>query len=596
MKKISLLFILAIILTGELSYPEESWIIPMDSPYYKQAEELFLNSGRNAPYEEMPLVADELKAGLSDINKESQDEIEAAKARDLNDKIKLPFKNLAPILEFGLNFGFNNETGRMNFIYKPQGKYDNGGTTPTIPPYNLVTHPGAPERFLDYKQIYQTQAVPSLITTGLIAQKWGISICIVPEIRPAMSQILTDYSFMNFPTQDPKKFDLNVPYRGVLALYKDPVEIRFGRDKLQLGPGRWSSLMVNKNIPYNDFIKFRLFMKYFSFSFYFISLNAQITAEESAYMNLMYNNPTLYPNPEKNGSLNGATYNMRSKNLVASKWTFTPADWAAFSLTQYNLIGGRDPHITDFNPFIIFHNIYAEGVYSVPISLTATFTPYKGIKIYGEFLFYDASVGDEASGPDSNGFAAAYQIGLTLLSNPFFQAGPGRFRLDAEFSWTDPWVYGKFYSLRQFTSRIIQVEPFGDRYMIDYPLGFYLGPDAFEIDVALAYGTPDNWEIELLWQRQAKGVVNMYGFGADNDYGNYGVNGVPLANAATPTGSARGSAEWTDSIKLSFTIYPVNGLKVWTWYQFKHVENRFNITGYTGNYHQVGASATYKLY
>jgi len=171
-KKISLVFTLAVILAAELAYTQESWIIPMDSPYYKQAEELFLNNWKTPPYEEMPLVADELKAGLSDINKETKDEIEAAKARDLNDKIKLPYKNLAPILEFGLNFKFDNETGKMHYIYKGQGKYDNGGTTPTLPPYNLVSYPGAPERFLDYKQMYQTQSTPSLITLGLIAQKW----------------------------------------------------------------------------------------------------------------------------------------------------------------------------------------------------------------------------------------------------------------------------------------------------------------------------------------------------------------------------------------------------------------------------------------
>ena len=92
-------------------------------------------------------------------------------------------------------------------------------------------------------------------------------------------------------------------------------------------------------------------------------------------------------------------------------------------------------------------------------------------------------------------------VSRETLSDPFFKLMGGRFRLDGEISYIDPWVYGKYYSLRQFTSHIIYVEHYGDRLWVDYLLGFYLGPDAVDIHLSLVYGIAGEREVELHWNR-----------------------------------------------------------------------------------------------
>ncbi len=565
MNRRALLLILSLLFIAFGAFSQQSWILPLDSPLYQEVEELFIIQRMIPPLEETPLIADDLKFRLDHLIEKSRRVSAARKAEQIKEELVLPFRYISPILELGLSLGLNTETGRDHYIESNAGR---GG------------------EFLDYMSMYEINQIPQIAKFGFIAQAVGLSLLVQPELGESVSSKLEDYDWINVPF-DLISIDNNFPFRGIATFYNAPVEFRFGRDKLNLGPGKWSTLTLTKHMPYFDYAKARLFLEGFSLSWYLIRLNPTITGGESEYLDKI--EAGLEPNPEPNGSMNGRIFSERSKHYIIGKITITPWDWLSFSVAQTNLVGGRNPELPDFNPLIIFHNLFAEGTYSVPLSITATAIPLRGLKLYFDFLFYDAAVGDEKD-PTENPTAMAYQAGLTFLSDPYFTLWGGRLRFDAEFSFVDPYVYGKYYSLRQFTSRIIYVEHFVGRSWVDYPLGFYLGPDSLELDLALAYGIPGDKEVELWYCRRGRGEVSLSGYGEENDYYNAGEPGYPLK------GSPTGTAEWTNQIQLTFRWFPAHDLRLSTWYRLKHVVNRFNESGDNFIFHYLGISGVRKIY
>ncbi|MBN2531845.1 MAG: hypothetical protein JXB88_03080 [Spirochaetales bacterium] len=568
MKKGVFLFILLLFLASFSVFSEESLIVPIESPWYTQAEELFLYEGIVPPLEEKPCIADELIRQLNGLKSGNQSTVLSEKVNAIIENLALPFPFFSPILESGFQAGFNSETDREHFIQT----YDLEGD-----------ETGPDKKILDFRSLYDINEIPSILTLGFITQFGGWSFLLQPELRASNSQLLNDYHITNLPSSL-LYFDLNFPGRGIMTYYNPPVEARLGRGKLHLGPGKWSTLTLTRYMPYFDYIKFRYFHKWVSLSCYVISLNPTISQNESDYLDDMYENDT---NPESNTHYNGKTYTERLKHLVMANLILTPLSWLSVRISQLNLVGGRPLEIYDFNPLMIFHNNYQEGTYSVPISLSATIVPYKGIKLYIDYFFYDVPLGDEV-GETSNPGAAAYQGGFTLLSTPFFNTGPGRFRLDGEVSYVDPWVYGKFYNLRKFTSRIISAEPSVGRFWVDYPLGFYLGPDVIDVHLCLSYGLPGKWEAILHWNMNGMGEIDLYGWGEDNDYTHAGE--YPESHAPT------GTVQWTNDITLSGNWVIIKNLTLSAWYRIRIVENQYNAEGDNFVFHYTGINAQWKIY
>jgi len=549
---------------------EEAWILPFDNTIYSQTEELFINEGIVPPFEEKPLITGELIRHLDLLSTRCKNSDTAKKIQEIIDNLTLPFPYISPILECAMHAGFNSKTDRLHYIQT----YDSEESVPV-----------EDKKILDFRSLYDTNAIPSLLYLGFIVNFSGWSMTVQPELRATNSMLLSDYHPLNFPS-DFASFDFNFPRRAILTYYNPPVEFRLGRDKLHLGPGKWSTLTLTQYMPYFDYFKFRFFHKWFSLSNYIISLDPTISQIESVYLDDMYENES---NPESNASKNGKPYIDRLKHLVLTNFMVTPLPWLFLRYSQFNLVGGRPLEIYDFNPFMVYHNIYKEGTYSVPISFSGTAVPYPGVKLYLEYFLYDLQLGDE-SVETSNPTAFAYQGGFTLLSTPFFKLGPGRFRLDGEASLTDPWVYGKYYNLRKFTSRIITIESYVGRFWTDYPLGFYLGPDTVEIQLKLSYGVPGEWEAMFHWNMNGMGEIDLYGWGSDNDYTNAGEPGY------TETAAPTGIAQWTNNFTFSGYWQLRKNLTFSAWYRFQTVENQYNIEGDNFIYNYVGMNARWKIF
>lgn len=539
----------------------DAWLVPIGDRTYAEAEDLFIGSGRVPPFMETPVAAETMKARLAGLS-----------ASEILAPLLLPRPAFSFFLDAGLYAGTLNDPwlyGQVSTTrYDAAAKtWVDGGTA-----------------FTDYDGIYEVLELPPLLSMGVLAHSEHFSILLNPELRASTFALLTDYGYTNYP-RNLWRFDTNFPYRGVATYWSGEFEARCGRDKLNLGPGRWSTLTVNKNMPYFDYGMAAFHVPGFSLSGYLIRLNPVLSFDEDDYVEAIIAGTET--NLEQNSYYYDALTNVHSKTLTVGRVTFEPVPWLTIAVQQMNLIGGRYPQLTDLNPLIVFHNLYMEGFYSVPAALSFGCTPVPGLYLYGEFVLYDVSFGDE-TGLSTNPNAAAFQGGLTALSRPWLDLGPGRLRLDCEWSYSSPWMYSKYISLRKFTSRFVFVEPYYGRYWVDFPLGFYRGPDCWELDAKLSYGPPRGWEVFLLWQHTVKGEVDMYGYGEASDYANvldFAMNGLTT-----------GIPEIRDALSLEGSWEALPNMKLDMRVRWTNVRNANHITGGDAWFMDAGATFRWGIY
>ncbi len=474
---------------------EDPAIVLAGDPAYDVVDEAYLAAGLTRPFLEGPqTIAALWRAGT--LVAESTPERAGPVLETLAGLFPDPRGSVDYSARLSLSGGWYENPARQDLLYP-------GGYT-----------------FLDSLLLTELLERDSLLDLRLFLRAGPLAVDVNPELRPASSKYLTsgDYWTNLGPLTDINCIDVNFPYRGIASVQAGSFEFRYGRDKLQLGPGRRSSLGIGYNLPWLDYGSAQADFGPVDVSWYVIRLNPVISTAEEAYLMAIRASPELQLEQNAGYQLQGLE---RAKHLVASRYTVRPAGWLALALTQYHLVGSRMLQLSDANPFIIFHNLFQEGVYSVPATAEFSAVPLPGLELYGQYMLYDATVGDEVGSGTTNADASAWQLGLTALSTPWFDAGPGRLRLDFEFSKADPWIYGKYTSWRQFTSRYILVESYvSRRYWVDYPIGFHLGADAWEAWGRLSYGNPARSELVLETSYSVRGSVSLLGFGTATDYAN----------------------------------------------------------------------------
>lgn len=528
------------------------------------AEELFISEGRVAPLLDSPIQAKDLKNRLSELPGAAADQEEYSNRKP---------SQVSLFADVGFSLATMNDPNLRSMIATAEYVPDELGAGTWIP---------GGSQFLDYNSLYELEQLPSLLSVGIKAQSEHFAILFNPVLRASMLELLTEYNGTNYPTH-PLRFDVNFPYRGYATYWSDELELRIARDKLNLGPGHWSTLTLNKNVPYFDYVKAALHFPKLEVSAYYVRLNPILTPDESEYLDAIYNGSE--PNLEPNTGMEKLNTE-KSKSLTVGRLTWEPYDWLTIVLTQNILLGGRAPQLTEINPFLVFHNLFEEGLYGVPPTLAFGIVPLKGVYLYGEGLLYDLPVADEVGNPTAPG-AGACQVGATFLSNPYFSLGPGRFRLDSEWTYASPWVYNKYTSYRKFTTRFVYVEPFDGRPWVDFPLGFYRGPDCWELNTQLSYGKPESWDVSFHWQHTEKGEIDLYGFGQDSDYAH--IEDFPIS------GLVSGTPEVRNQLRLAAYWYPVAKLRIDAWAQYVFLQNAGHVLGAFQGWPDFGVKALWSI-
>ena len=477
---------------------DDARILLWGDPRVEAAEETFILAGRDPPLLERPTLEGRLREALLALPA-------GVEASRIAGELDPPDGLLFAAAALDLTGGWNGSADRDLLI--PTLEYT--GSLPFSPGGKDFLPVDAANAYFD---------TPPVLDLRFLLVQGPLVLDLNPELRPASNWYSEGNPwFLNAGVlSDPSRIDVNIPYRGIATLLAGPFELRFGRDKLHFGPGRFQTLSFNAGIPWADYASARADFGPLSVSWYLLRLNPTTTEAERKYIDDI--NSGAVPDPDT-GYAYSPIPNENAKSLAIGRLTWRITPWATIALTQHDLVGGRGIQLSDFNPLILFHDLFQDGVYDVPPMIEASVVPFPGLRLYGQFLVYDAVVGDETN--TSNAGAAAYQAGLAAVMRPFAPESPlswARLRLDAEFTFVDPWTYGKHLSQRQFTSRFILVEPGHGRFWVDYPIGPSFGPDGWELDGRLAAGRPEGPELALLASFREKGSIDLLGYGDDSDY------------------------------------------------------------------------------
>jgi hypothetical protein len=514
---------------------EDATVLRWGDGRTEAAEEAFILEGREAPLLERPVLAGRLRRELLGLEAEAADGRAGgpgiAAAARAAEALAQDDRPIALSLNASMGAGYFGSPARNAFA-RPGSVFDAGLDDADLEAAALagdlaaVFKPSGPgdRAYLKAEAMSAALAAPALIDLRVLLKAGPVALELDPELRPASNFYREGGPwYLNYAlAADPARVDVNIPYRGVAAFLSGPFELRFGRDKLHLGPGRRTALSFNASMPWADFASARIDAGPVSLSWYLVRLNPYLTVDEERYLDAVRAYPGLRADRTANYELIGTE---AEKNVAVGRLTWRICPWATVALTQHDLVAGRSIQLSDFNPLIVWHDLFQEGVYGVPAMLEASVTPLRGLRVYGQYMLYDATIADEVGSSTGNAGASAYQAGLTAVLRPFAAGGPlgaalagGRLRMDAEFTLTDPWVYGKAYSYRQFSSRYVFVEPDRGRYWVDYPIGPEFGPDGADLDLRASFGMPGGAELALGLGYREQGSITLVGYGDGSDY------------------------------------------------------------------------------
>ncbi len=559
--------LLAVLAMGTFALPapaaaDDARVLRWGDDRVVAGEEAFILAGREAPLLERPVLEGRLRSALLEL--ETADaELIAAQLKPATSAVQ----------------GFASTTLAASYTGSP---YSNSSKTPTAFDGTATFGPGS-RPFYSTETMNAVLAQPGILDLRLSLVTGPLALDVDTELRPASNwyRLGAPLNWNAGIVADTNRIDINFPYRGIATFLQGPFEIRVGRDKLQLGPGRESGLSFNAGMPWADFASARVDTGPVSFSWYLVRLNPYLTDDERRWMDAIYAGTATNPDP----AVYELLHTEAEKNVAVCRLTWRIFPWATMALTQHDLVGGRSMQLSDLNPLIIWHNLFQEGVYGVPVMAELSLTPLPGLRVYGQYLLYDATVGDEVGTNTDNAGASAYLAGLTAVLRPFGEGflSDSRLRIDGEFTLTDPWVYGKAYSYRQFTSRYVFVEPYSGRFWVDYPIGPSFGPDAWKADLRIGLGRANGTEIALHPSYFERGSITLIGYGDGSDYSHqstfHRVGMVFVKSGETPERRLTMGLEAKSSLGAMGPVrFAVKGSfdAVWDWnYGFTAGQDRF---------------------
>jgi hypothetical protein len=357
-----------------------------------------------------------------------------------------------------------------------------------------------PSTYVDLEEAYRYYSLPSFMELGaeinIFDNFYGL---IDANFERDFANFYIYGSESNVPhiTSDLKlAIDGNIPDIGFFSYQNEKIGFRIGRQKLKWGPGE-RGLVLSDASPYYDSIGFRFSVdgkipKQLNYAFEYISIDPYLTDEE-----LKIQSSTTDGKSDR-------IYNDEFKSLIAHRIDFLFFDNFRIGISELNLVGGKFPDLACLSPFILFHNNYYFGFTNVMGSIDFSYSPFRNFQLYGELAVDDLKLSIE-----ENDLPAAYGV---LLGGEYVNKLYSFYiSLLYEFAYTSDYIYNRNLPYLKFTNRFRNLSQYPKKMnIIDFPTGFYSGPDSTSHFIKFQLINPPKFSSEFSLEYLSKGPYTTF--------------------------------------------------------------------------------------
>ena len=416
--------------------------------------------------------------------------------------------------------------------------------------YHTNQDPSQTEWQQDYNERLPLAAIPTQIWVGdNVFGEFDLSIRQNPDgLNPA----LVPQNYLNW-TSNFEVLDYEIPQRAFVALGGDDWSFSIGRDRFSWGNGESGNLVVSDSPDYYDFGRITLYWPNFKYSFLWIMLDTDLEPYGSpvTWTTLPTNPPYVNDNIPR--------------NFFLHRLDFSIFDRATISALEGMLVGGVQPDLADFNPVMIFHDLFNFANSSIITALEADVNPWKYFELYGQ------AASNKLVSPQE---VERYGTASSSVANTYALLGGARSRIPiwsgylnagAEYTVVSPWMYLRENPLISYEWwRYLASNVPGSSQWESAPLGYFTGPDAIVFYVWAGYDMPGLFSVSVDYENDQQGEQNF-----STPY----VESLAAAALVEPTGIP----EERNIIHLNSTVDPFPFLRLgtdlyWLWFNnFGHV-------------------------
>ncbi len=308
--------------------------------------------------------------------------------------------------------------------------------------------------------------------------------------------------------------NLNEPSRGYMQWANSYSNIIFGRFPIHWSPSLEYGTTLTSSVPYHDGLMWNLTFPHLQYHFLISSMNPRLEGTpDSVGENFPLGSEEYRQRHYSSlaGNAHNRIYTEHIKTLIAHRlqwgWRFLE-----LGITELYMIGGKVPDLRDANPLVSFHNNFNEGYSNTGVGLDGKVYIGKGLSLFGETFLDDVQYKPTEGNDQSPSI-----LGFMLGANHFIKWKAVQIRQSLHYIKTDPFLYNFWQPYNTLYSRHIltsntnhQDSYFVDKYVIDYPIGYFRGADAEDIWYKISATFPCKWTSSLKLGILSQGKYDAY--------------------------------------------------------------------------------------
>ena len=322
----------------------------------------------------------------------------------------------------------------------------------------------------------------------------------------------------NLPLSE-KEVDLNEPSLGYFHAENAVFAFTLGRFPVHWSPSPDFGLALSSAVPYHNAAEFALKMPHVRYRFLVSSLNSWLegtpagdSSSEDYPVGSEQYRQRHYVSDHGAGIFHNRVYAENIKTLFAHRLEGSLGP-AGVGITETQIIGGKVPDLRDAGPFVVFHNDFKDGYTNSALSLDGVLRLPVGFSLVAELYMDDVRY---AETEDEGGNTASVLGHLAAIRHAFSARG-WAFSQSLHAIRTNPYLYGHRLPLATMVSRHVLASnnqnegqnPFVDRYVIDYPIGYLRGGDALDFWYRLEAWHGTRLKLALNAALLAKGEIGL---------------------------------------------------------------------------------------